>query len=100
MADDPELPLEKTIAEIYVSERPQELDPIEKRLIAAAAGQPYSFYEVTACEPGRGYQLRDVLCGDTFDVLEKSGSETAHAGDILFGRIVQDENVAIVIGSG
>jgi hypothetical protein len=76
------------------------LDPLERRLIEATAGKPFSFYEVVRCEPGKGYQLKDIFTDEVADVLEKMGSQNARRGDILFARVVQVDSVAILMGCG
>jgi hypothetical protein len=95
-----DVPEDMTIAESYAAHRGNRLDPLETRLIEATSKQPYSFYEVVACRPGRGYRLKDVLRGNAIDVLEKMGSENAQKGDMLIARVVQIDSVAMLVGCG
>ncbi len=92
-------PLE-TVAEIYARKRGQRLDKLEKRLIDAASGKPFSFFEVISCKQGEGYRLKDIFQGIETDVIEKQGSENARPGDILLARIVQIDHVAMLVGCG
>lgn len=89
-----------TIAELYAARHGNRLDIIERRLIDATVNQPFSFYEVLACQPGRGYRLKDILRGNTVDVLEKMGSQNARKGDILCGQVIQIDDAAMIIGCG
>jgi hypothetical protein len=89
-----------TVAELYQAHRGKRLDPLEHRLIEATAGQPFCFYEVQDCQPGRGYRLKDIFRDASVDVLEKMGSQNASRGDILLARLIQIDAVAMTIGSG
>ncbi len=92
-------PAYQTVAEAYAEERGSSLDQLQKRVIEAACDQPFSFYEVMDCTPGEGFRLKDVFLGHEKDVMEKQGSEKTRPGDILMGRIVQVDHVAILVGS-
>lgn len=93
-------PAYTTVAESCANERRTRLDPLERRLIEATVRKPFSFYEVVRCQPGRGYQLKDIFRGVVADVLEKMGSQNARAGDIIFARVVQVDSVAMLVGCG
>ncbi|MBU0986817.1 MAG: SEC-C domain-containing protein [Proteobacteria bacterium] len=97
---DPDLriPAHQTVAQIYAQDQSSELDELERRLIDAAVNRPYSFLEVVSCNPGQGFRLKDILQGFETDVMEKMGSENARPGDILLGRIVQVDHVAMLVG--
>ena len=94
------MPLLQPVAEIYAKERGQRLDKLQKRLIDATSGMPFSFFEVTSCQQGEGYRLKDIFQGIEMDVVEKQGSENARPGDILLARIVQIDHVAMLVGCG
>ncbi|MBL7178771.1 MAG: SEC-C domain-containing protein [Desulfobacterales bacterium] len=94
----PNMPTHQTVAQIYAREQSLDLDELERRLIDAAVNQPYSFLEVVSCNPGQGFRLKDILQGVETDVMEKKGSENARPGDILLGRIVQVDYVAMLVG--
>ena len=95
-----DVPPLQTVAEIYAKERGQRLDKLQKRLIDATSGMPFSFFEVTSCKQGEGYRLKDIFRGIETDVIEKQGSENARPGDILLARIVQIDHVAMIVGCG
>jgi hypothetical protein len=101
--DDPDLPQldgaeEITIAELYLAERKNRLNHLEAQIIEATARRPYSFYEIQEVRPGEGYRMKDIFCGTVTNVTEKKGSENARRGQILFGRVVQIDTVAMLIG--
>jgi hypothetical protein len=92
------VPVHQTIAEMYAADCGQRLDSLQRRLIDATSGQPYSFLEVIDCKPGEGFRLKDILQGIETDVIEKQGSENARPGDILLARVVRIDHVAILVG--
>jgi hypothetical protein len=89
-----------TAAQAYVRRQLARLDPVAARYIEACTRAPFSFHEVLASEPGRGFRLRDVLLGTETFVFEESGSAHARRGDMLFGKIVPIEGIAVVDGCG
>ena len=93
-------PADMTIAELYATDKKNRLDPLEARIIEATVRQPYSFYEIQEVRPGEGYRLKDIFCGTVSKVMERKGSENARRGQILFGRVVQIDTVAMLIGCG
>ena len=102
---DPDLPHldgpeDTTIAELYAARQGNRLNHLEAQIIEATARQPFSFYEILDTQPGKGYRLKDILCGNASDVIEKKGSENVRKGDILFGRVVQIDTITMMIGCG
>ena len=95
-----DVPPLQTVAEIYAKERGPRLDKLQRRLIDETSGRPFSFFEVTSCQQGEGYRLKDIFQGIEMDVVEKQGSENARPGDILLARIVQIDHVAMLVGCG
>jgi hypothetical protein len=102
---DPDLPQlngpeDMTIAELYAADKKNRLNHLESQIIKATVRQPYSFYEIQEVRPGEGYHLKDIFCGTVSNLIEKKGSENARRGQILFGRVVQIDTVAMLIGCG
>jgi hypothetical protein len=93
-------PEDTTIAELYAAHKANRLNHLEAQIIKATARQPFSFLEIQEIHPGKGYRLKDILCGSVSDVIEKKGSENVRRGDILFGRVVQIDPITMLIGSG
>jgi hypothetical protein len=93
-------PEDTTIAELYAAQKGNRINHLEAQIIKATARQPFSFYEIQATRPGKGYRLKDILLGTVSNVIEKKGSENVHRGDILFGRVVQIDSITMLIGCG
>jgi hypothetical protein len=89
-----------TAAQAYVRKMGRRLDSLAARYIEACGQAPFSFHEVVACEPGRSFRLRDALLGTEVLVFEASGSAHARAGDLLFGKVVPIDGIAVVDGCG
>ena len=92
-------PKDLTIAESYLREQGRNLEPLEKRFIEACLAEVFRFYEVVEVEPGEGYLVRDILRSIEFDVIEHSGSKQSKQGDILFGKVIQIDDVSIFVGT-
>jgi len=88
------------VGEAYAQTAGQRIDPAVGRYIDACLAAPFSFYEIVRCRPGRGFRLRDVFLGTECDVIERSGSQHASAGDLLFAKVVRVDGVAMVDSCG
>jgi hypothetical protein len=84
----------------FLAEFRNHLSELEAQYIIANMLSPYSFYEVIACDPGKGYRLKDVFHGEEFDVEEHSGSQHTRVGELTFARIVSVESLSTINGSG
>ncbi|RJQ83532.1 MAG: SEC-C domain-containing protein [Desulfobacteraceae bacterium] len=93
-----DIPAGITIAQLYLSEKEQQIDGLKVRLIASAARKPFSFLEVTACAAGRGFTLEELFTGRPTRVMERAGSRMAQIGDILMGRIVTVDHASLLVG--
>ena len=93
-------PEDTTIAELYAAQKADRLNRLEVQIIEATARRPFSFYEIQETRPGKGFRLKDILTGSISDVIEKKGSENARRGNILFGRVVRIDDLAMLIGYG
>jgi hypothetical protein len=58
-----------------------------------------SFFVVESTAPGRSIDLKDILTGCHFHVLEQSASRTLRAGDLTFTRVVTVGGASIMIGA-
>ena len=87
---------EVTAAQAYLARKGRRLDPLARRYLEACAGVPFSFYDVSACEPGRGFTLRDIFSGEESRVTERSASRSVSAGDVLFAKIARLEGLAVM----
>lgn len=87
---------ELTAAQAYLARKGRRLDPLARRYLEACVGAPFSFFDASACEPGRGFTLRDILTGEECRVTERSASRSVHAGDVLFAKIARLEGLAVM----
>jgi hypothetical protein len=58
-----------------------------------------SFFVVESTAPGRSIDLKDILTGGHFHVLEQSASRTLRAGDLAFTRVITAGGASIMIGA-
>lgn len=67
--------------------------------IDQACKSPASFFVVEAVAPGRSLDIRDILTGRRFHVLEQSASRTLKVGDLTFTRVITAGGASILIGA-
>lgn len=84
-----------TLGEAYLQRKGRQLDPLLARYIEQCCASPFSFYDIVSVRPGAGFVLRDIFTGDEVDVTERSGSQHANVGDILFMKIVRFDQLAM-----
>ena len=84
----------------FLAEQGPDLDPFERRFLETVCRSPYSFHVVETLEPGRRLGLRDLFTGRTTLVRETSASRTVSVGEVIFGRVVALDSVAILVGVG
>jgi hypothetical protein len=80
----------------FLEQRGARLDPLARRYLEASLTAPFSFHEIVASDPGRGFGSRDVLTGEHYQVIEQSASKSMNVGDILYGQIVRIEGIAML----
>jgi hypothetical protein len=78
----------KNAVERYLDNTPPSPDSLEAALLKAMVGSYYSVFEIVAILPRRGASLRDLVSGETFDLLDISVSETGSPGIMLAARIL------------
>jgi hypothetical protein len=67
--------------------------------IEQACKSPPSFFVVEEVAPGRSLDIKDILTGRRFHVLEQSASQTLKVGDLTFTRVITAGGVSILIGA-
>jgi len=82
----------------YLQTRPERLDSYQQRFIAEACRQPYSFFQVTATDPGQEMGLRDIMLQREVTVKERTSSVSLKPGNIVFSRVVEMDGDAIMLG--
>lgn len=89
-----------TIARSYLNDYHVRLSEIERRFIELSCNQNFSFHEVLECQPGTGFTLRDILLEREVYVTERSATTYAQKGDILFAKVIQYDNIGLMVGCG
>lgn len=89
----------KTTGEAFLGKHDRQLDPLLKRYIEQCCTAPFSFFDIVSVRPGDGFLLRDILTGKECYATEHSGSAQAQAGEIVFGKLVKVDHVAILEAS-
>jgi hypothetical protein len=67
--------------------------------IEQACKSPASFFVVEEVAPGRSLDIKDILTGRRFHVLEQSASQTLKVGDLTFTRVITAGGASILIGA-
>lgn len=95
----PDTPRKKTTGEAFLGKHGRQLDPLLKRYIEQCCMTPFSFFDIVSVRPGDGFLLRDILTGEECYATEHSASVHAEAGQIVFGKLVKVDHVAILEAS-
>jgi hypothetical protein len=91
-------PPPEPLAVTYLAEHGSQLDDYQKSFIQAACSEPFSFFVVTAAEPGRSLTLRDLLLTREVTVKERQASETLRRGNVIYARCVSLAGQSILLG--
>lgn len=71
----------------------------DRRFIETACRSPLSVVAVEKVSPGRSLDLKDVLTGARFHVLEQGASRDLRPADLLFTRVVTLDGCSIMCGA-
>jgi hypothetical protein len=82
--------------ELFLERRGARLDPVIRRYLESCLEAPFSFHEILRCDPGHGFQARDLFTGEEREVLERSATQGMQAGDIVFGQLVTAEGITLL----
>lgn len=72
---------------------------LHREFIEQACKSPASFFVIESVTPGRSLELKDILTGRRFHVLEQSASRALHAGDVTYTRVLTARGGSIMIGA-
>ena len=97
-ASDAPWPTEPVATHWLATEAPK-LDLFERQWIAAVCRSPMSAFVVEAVVPGRSVDLKDILTGRRFHVLEQSASQTFQRHDVTFSRVVSIGGTCVMFGT-
>ena len=70
-----------------------------REFIEPACRSHPSFFVVESTDSGRSIDLKDILTGRHFHVLEQSASRMLRAGDVTFTRVVTAGDASIMLGA-
>ena len=87
---------ERSPTTLFLERRGARLDPVTRRYLGSCLAAPFSFHEVLRCDPGHGFQARDLFTGEERAVLERMATQGMQPGDIVFGQLVTAEGVTIL----
>ncbi|HTV77236.1 MAG TPA: SEC-C metal-binding domain-containing protein [Steroidobacteraceae bacterium] len=93
--EDEEGPTE-SLTSLFLQAPGLRLDPLYREYLQACLEAPFGFHEILRCEPGTGFDTREVLSGAEHRVFERSASQAMQAGDILYGQIVDVAGIALL----
>lgn len=72
---------------------------LDRAYIEIACRSPLSAFVVERVTKGRSLDLKDVLTGKRFHVLEQNGSQRLRSADLLFTRVITIEGSSIMFGA-
>jgi hypothetical protein len=82
----------------YLRKHPARLNAYQRKFIAAAFSEPFTFWVIEDVIAAKEIVLRDLFLDRTFTVKEANASEVLEPGDVLFARVVTVDGQAIVFG--
>jgi len=88
-------PRDLSIVHSYLQRQGKRLDAVERMYLESFAGAPFTFFEITAVEPGKSVSLRDLLLDRDHQVLENSASQSLHKGDVVFGSAFEAGGIGL-----
>ncbi len=80
----------------YLESKGSRLSTVAREYLQSCLVQPFSFYEVTHCIPGQGFTLRNLLTGQSHEVLERSASQSLQVHDALFGQLACAQGITLL----
>ena len=83
----------------YLATKGPRLDPLLRRYLESVLTAPFTFFEVSACNPGTGMTLRDVMTKEEHSVTERGASQGMQAGDLLFGQLASVDRLTMLEAS-
>jgi hypothetical protein len=89
----------EAVALHFLHQEVESCPDVHREFIVQACKSPASFFVVESTVPGRAIDLKDILTGRRFHVLEQSASRTLRAGDLTFTRVVTAGGASIMIGA-
>ena len=76
-----------------------DVSDLDRAYIECACRSPMSVLAVEQVTPGRSLDLKDVLTGSRFRVLEQGASQKLKPADLIFARVMTIDSVSIMLGT-
>ncbi len=90
-------PIEPVGRHWLAAEQP-DLSDDEREFVRVACDSPMSAFVVEAVVPERSVDLKDILTGRRFHVLEQSATRTLRPNDLAFTRVVTLKGTSVMFG--
>ena len=84
----------------YLAAKGRRLDPLFRRYLESLLTEPLTFFEVLEAIPGRQMTLREVMSGEERVVTERSASQQARRGDLLFAQLASVDHLNMIEANG
>ncbi|MGE3343533.1 MAG: YecA family protein [Vicinamibacterales bacterium] len=94
---DPDWP-QVPAAVAWAAEEPAGVDDHDLEWIRVATRSPMSAFVVEAVDPGRSVDIRDILTGRRFHVLEQTASRSLEKHGVAFTRVITMDGVSVMFG--
>ena len=91
---------ERIPTQLFLEHGARRLDTVVRRYLEGCLEAPFSFHEALRCDPGRGFNARDLFTGEERDVMERSATQGMEPGDIVFGQLVEAEGITMLECAG
>jgi hypothetical protein len=82
----------------WVAEAEDDIADLDRAYIDIACRSPLSVFVVEQVTAGRSLDLKDVLTGARFHVLERSASTSLLPADLIFMRVVTIDGISLMFG--
>jgi len=86
------------VAEYWLANARAQVSDDEREWIHAACRSPMSAFVVEGVDPGRSIDIKDILTGRRFHVLEAAASKTIERNDVAFARVVTVGGTSVMFG--
>ncbi len=85
-----------SIGQALLDWKQNKLSSLQIEYVERCLESPFSFFEIIQCRKGEGYQLKDLITLEEYNVIEKMGSESTEKSDLLFGKLVTIEGITML----
>jgi len=97
-----DVPMSLTPAEYFLEyetgKKNGRLNTLEVTDLEENLQRPFSFYDVLESKSGEWVKVTDMLTGEQFTVIEKMGSQSVRAGDLIFAKVISINNITLFDG--